>query len=219
MLESVHVSHDPVAASDVTQCVALALSVLRGAVAADWDVPAGTLDWTCWETVEHMSDDLFGYAAQLGPSRPALATPVPFRCEPRRPGGPAVAISADRSAGPDGLLQVFEATGAMLATMVAASRPDPLADPQPFGVDDPDCFAAAMGVAEVLLHTQDVCAGLGISWQPPDGPCARVLARLFPGAPAGTPPWPTLQWATGRAELPGHPAVTSWHWHTGRVEG
>lgn len=216
MRESVHVSRQPVTAADVRQSVALALSALRGTVAADWDVPAGTLDWTCWETVEHMSDDLFGYAAQLGPRDPALATPVPFRCEPRRPDGPAVAVSADRDAGPEGLLQVFEATGAMLATMVAASPPDPAADPQPFGVPDPDCFAAAMGVAEVLLHTHDVCAGLGVGFQPPDELCARVLARLFPGAPDDTPPWPTLRWATGRAELPGHPAVSSWHWHAGR---
>ncbi len=208
-------SSSPVTAADVQHAVALALSALRAAADADWHVPAGTLDWDCWEVAEHMSDDLFAYAAQLGPRHPALASPVPFRCEPRRPGGPAVAISADRDAGPVGLLQVFEATGAVLAAMVAVAAPDPLADQQPFGVDDPDCFAAAVGVAEVLVHTRDVCLGLGLAWEPPAALCRRVLSRLFPLAPADTDPWLTLLWATGRGELPGQPAVTSWRWHTG----
>ena len=29
-------------------------------------MPAGDLDWDCRETVEHMADDLFAYAGQLG---------------------------------------------------------------------------------------------------------------------------------------------------------
>jgi hypothetical protein len=214
--DSRQASYAPVTAGDVGQAVALALAALRPAATADWSVPAGTLGWDCWETVEHMSDDLFAYAAQLGPRQPALASPVPFRCEPRRPGGPAVAIAADSEAGPVGLLQVFAATGALLTAMVAASAPDPSADLQPFGVADPDGFAAAVGVAEVLLHSHDVCAGLGIGWEPPADLCGRVLRRLFPEAPTDVGPWPALLWATGRRELPGHASVTSWRWHTGR---
>jgi hypothetical protein len=34
--------------------------------AQGWHAAAGTLQWDCWGTVEHMSDDLFSYAAQLG---------------------------------------------------------------------------------------------------------------------------------------------------------
>jgi hypothetical protein len=34
-----------------------------------------------------MSDDLFSYAAQLGPKRPPLDAPVPFACHARRAGG------------------------------------------------------------------------------------------------------------------------------------
>ncbi|MGW4767070.1 hypothetical protein ACWEO2_03375 [Nocardia sp. NPDC004278] len=40
----------------------------------------------------------------------------------------------------------------------------------------------------------------------------RALARLFPDAPDSTEPWTTLLWATGRAELPGHPQLTTWRW-------
>ena len=70
------------------QAVALALAAMSDARAAGWNAAAGTLDWDCWETVEHLSDDLFSYAAQLGPRNPPLAEPVPFACEPRRPVGP-----------------------------------------------------------------------------------------------------------------------------------
>ncbi|HEV2372772.1 MAG TPA: hypothetical protein VGS19_11435 [Streptosporangiaceae bacterium] len=205
----------PVTAADVEQAVALALAGMRDALAADWHTRAGTLEWDCWETVEHMSDDLFGYAAQLGPRNPPLRDPVPFACAARRPGGPVGAISVGPGSGPAGLLQVFEATGALLATMVAASRPYPVGQ-QPFGVADPTGFAATIGVAEVLVHMRDVAQGLGIVWAPPGGLCRRALTRLFPDAPAETDPWTTLLWATGRGELAGYPTVTSWRWHTGR---
>ena len=214
MGDSRHELGDPVTAADVERAVALALAAIRMTADPDWQARAGTLEWDCWETVEHMSDDLFCYAAQLGPRKPPLKEPVPFACESRRPGGPAGAIFADRAAGPTGLLQVFEATGALLTAMVAASAAYP-GDQRPFGVADPDGFAAAMGVAEVLVHTHDVTLGLGTAWAPPDQLCRRALDRLFPDAPEDTEPWPTLLWATGRGDLPGHPAVTSWHWYAG----
>ncbi|MEV0821272.1 hypothetical protein [Nonomuraea rubra] len=56
----------------------------------------------------------------------------------------------------------------------------------------------------------DLAEGLGLTWNPPDGVCARVLARLFPDAPRDTDPWTTLLWATGRAGLPGRPRLTRW---------
>ncbi len=40
----------------------------------DLHARAGTPEWDCWETVEHLSDDLFCYAAQLGPRSPSLKT-------------------------------------------------------------------------------------------------------------------------------------------------
>jgi hypothetical protein len=99
--------------------------------------------------------------------------------------------------------------------MVAASPADPAAGGQPFGVADPERFAAAVGVAEVLLHSHDVCAGLGVGFKPPAGLCRRVLDRVFPDAPTDTEPWLTLLWATGRSELPGHARVIGWHWDPG----
>lgn len=201
----------PVTPDDLDQAVQLALAALREAPPTAWDGKAGSLEWDCWETVEHLADDLFAYAAQLGPRQPPMEDEVPFVWEPRRPGGPSNAIHADRTAGPAGLLQVLEAGGALLIAMVRTAPPTTRAY-HGFGVSDPEGFAA-MGVVETLVHTYDLAEGLGLTWAPPAGVCSRVLHRLFPDAPSDDEPWPTLLWATGRGELPGRVRRTSWRWY------
>ncbi|REK86999.1 hypothetical protein DY245_29195 [Streptomyces inhibens] len=200
----------PVTADDLDRAVQLAVTVLREAPPAAWADKAGSLEWDCWETVEHLSDDLFAYAVQLGPRKPPLDGNVPFVWESRRPGGPSNAVHADRAAGPAGLLQVLEASGALLVAMVRTTPPEARAH-HVFGVSDAEGFAA-MGVVETLVHTHDLAAGLGLVWSPPADLCARVLARLFPDAPQGGDPWLTMLWATGRTELPGRPRLTGWRW-------
>ncbi len=201
----------PVTADDVRRAVRLAVAALRGALEADWDVRAGSLEWSCWETVEHLADDLFSYAAQLGPETPPLDDHVPFAWTRKTPGGPANVIFADRGTGPAGLLRVLEACGALLVAMVRTTPPQTRAF-HIFGVADPEGFAA-MGLVETLVHTHDVAEGLGVAWEPPADLCDRALVRLFPDAPTGTDRWRTLLWSTGRAELPGHPRLTSWRWY------
>ncbi|MFJ6791380.1 hypothetical protein [Streptomyces angustmyceticus] len=200
-----------VAADDLDRAVQLAVAVLHTAPPTGWDGKAGSLEWDCWETVEHLSDDLFAYAVQLGPRRPPLEGNVPFVWQSRRPGGPANAVHADRAAGPAGLLQVLEASGALLVAMVRTASPQVRAH-HVFGVSDPEGFAA-MGALETLVHTHDLAVGLGLDWNPPADVCARVLARLFPDVQEAAASWPTLLWATGRAELPGHPRRTAWRWY------
>ncbi|MGW4425369.1 hypothetical protein [Streptosporangium sp. NPDC004631] len=204
-------SAGPVTADDVQRAVRLAVAALRPALAADWDVRAGSLEWSCWETVEHLADDLFSYAAQLGPETPPLDDHVPFDWIRRNPGGPANVIFANRRLGPAGLLQVLEASGALLVAVVRTASPDVRAF-HVFGVADPEGFAA-MGVVEILVHTHDVAEGLGVGWEPPADLCDRVLNRLFPDAPTDTDRWPALLWSTGRADLPGRPHPTSWRWY------
>ncbi|MCH7230865.1 hypothetical protein L0U85_08380 [Glycomyces sp. L485] len=200
----------PVSASDVELAVDLSVYLLRKTELDAWDYRAGSLKWTCWETVEHIADDLFFYAAQMGPRHPPINGPVPFVCEARRGGGPANSIYADRRAGPEGLLQVLETAAALLSSMVRTASPEVRAY-HVHGIADPEGFAA-MGVAEILVHTHDLAEGLGFEWDPPADLCTRVLARLFPDAPADTEPWPTLLWATGRASLPGRARLKRWRW-------
>jgi hypothetical protein len=201
-----------VTGAHVQQAVHLAAGVLRTRPEADWGAKAGSLDWDCWETVEHLSDDLFSYAVQLGPQEPPVDAHVPFHLERQKPGGPANAIFADRKSGTAGLLQVLEASGALLAAMVHTASPSTRAF-HVWGVSDPEGFAA-MGVVETLVHTHDVAEGIGAAWQPPTDLCAAVVGRLFPDAPTDTDPWPALLWCTGRTELPGRPRLTDWQWNS-----
>ena len=203
-------SASPVTADDVALAVQLAVHVLREAPSTGWDGKAGSLEWDCWETVEHLSDDLFAYAVQLGPKTPPLDGNVPFVWESRRSGGPANAVHADRAAGSPGLLYVLEASGALLVAMVRTTPPHVRAH-HVFGVSDAEGFAA-MGVVETLVHTHDLAQGFGLVWNPPAELCSRVLDRLFPNAPRSAESWPTLLWATGRADLPGRARPTTWRW-------
>ncbi|WP_045864245.1 DinB family protein [Streptomyces sp. WMMB 714] len=200
----------PVTPDDVRQSVGLASAALTGAASADWRVRAGSLEWSCWDTVEHLADDYFGYAAQLGPRRPPLSSGVPFAYTPREAGGPGNTVTADLDAGNEGLVQVLEACGAMLEAMVRTA-PAEVRAWHPYGVSDPEGFAA-MGIVETLVHLHDVAQGLGFPWDPPAGLCERVLHRLFRDVRTDAAPWPSLLWATGRSELPGLPRRTSWRW-------
>ncbi|GAA2221067.1 hypothetical protein GCM10010232_01350 [Streptomyces amakusaensis] len=215
----------PVTADDLDLAVQLALTALREVPPAAWDAKAGTLEWDRWETVEHLGDDFFAYAVQLGPRKPPMDGDVPFVFERHRPGGPSRAIRADRAAGPAGLLRVLEASGALLVAMVRTTPPQVRAH-HLFGASDAEGFAA-MGIVEALVHTHDLAQGLELAWNPPADLCARVLTRLFPdapdtsdapdasdpkGLPDRTDPWTTLLWATGRAELPGRARLTTWRW-------
>ncbi|MFI9624078.1 VOC family protein [Streptomyces sp. NPDC052042] len=200
-----------VTADDVTTAVRLTVDALQDAPLDDWRSPAGSLEWDCWETAEHLSDDLFSYAAQLGTRTPSSAY-VPYRWAADREGGPTNAVFADRSGGPVGLLSTLEASGALLAAMVRTASPEARAY-HPAGVSDPEGFAA-MGVVETLVHAYDLAAGLGVPWTPPADLCDRVLARLFPDAPEDADRWAVLLWATGRAELPGRGRLDSWRWYS-----
>ncbi|MBZ4020038.1 hypothetical protein [Streptomyces purpurogeneiscleroticus] len=200
----------PVTAADVEEAVRLAVTTLRGAEGADWSVRAGSLEWDCWETAEHLADDFFGYAAQLGPARPPAGTHIPFAGTRQRPDGPLNVVFADRAAGPAGLLHVLEATGGLLAAVVRTAPPDKRAF-HIFGTSDAEGFAA-MGIVETLVHVHDIAEGLGLPFTPPAGLCDRTLARLFPDAPTAPDRWSVLLWCTGRTALPGHPRRTSWRW-------
>ena len=201
----------PVTATDVTLAIRLTVEAFGRAPAGAWGNRAGSLEWDCWETVEHIADSLFAYATQLTPATPEGGY-VPIAMTSARPGGAESAIHVAREQGPVSLLQAVEACGALLVAMVT-TVPSSTRAWHPHGTSDPEGFAA-MGVAEVLVHGHDVAQGLGVPWEPPAGLCARVLNRLFPGAPADALPWAVLLWATGRADLADRPRLSEWRWYS-----
>lgn len=196
--------------ADVIEAAALARAAFADVPDDGWDRMAGTLSWTCWETLEHMADDLFAYAGQIAAADSPQESYLPFDWRALREGGPQSTIFVERAAGTPGLLRVLEACAAMLAGVVDAAPPDRRGW-HPDGLSDAEGFAA-MGVLEVLVHAWDVAATVERAWSPPAPLCRAVLDRLFTGLPDHPDPWLTLLWATGRAELPGHPARTSWRW-------
>lgn len=196
----------PVTADDVLAAVAAAVTALEPG--GDWSARAGELEWTCWETVEHIADDLVFYAMQLGV--PAYPGYLPLEAAARYPGGEPNTIRSDPAAGVEGLLAVLVAAAALLAAMVRVT-PGDVRGHHTFGPADPEA-SAAMGVVETVVHTADVASGLGLPYRPDPGLCERVLARLFPDVEPTPEPWETLQWATGRIALPGRPRRVGWRW-------
>ncbi|WP_232665166.1 hypothetical protein [Pseudonocardia sp. TRM90224] len=198
----------PVTADDVTAVVAAAVAALAPTADGDWTAAAGDLTWDCWETVEHVADDLFYYAAQLGAGgRPGY---LPMRAEANHHGGAENTVRVDPADGLDGLLAVLTAMGALLASMVRTT-PSTVRAHHTFGPADPEA-SAAMGVLETLVHTYDVAGALGTAWDPDPDLCARVLARLLPSVDRTTDAWADLLWATGRTEQDGRPRRERWGW-------
>lgn len=190
----------PMNGSDVERAAAGTLSALAPHTGRDWQVPAGSLDWSCWTTAAHIAHDLTAYAAQVASRAPAGYLPVDLRV---RPGTP-----------PAEVLAVVSASARLLSAAVSAAAPGDRA--WHWGPCDPAGFAA-MGVAELLLHTYDIAQGLALSWEPPQELSAAVLARLFPDTPPG-PPGEALLWSAGRLALPGRPRRTSWTWRAALTE-
>jgi hypothetical protein len=129
-----------VTADDLDSVISCVMSGLLPITDRDWSVRAGTLEWDCWHTAEHIGDCLMSYVWQL----------------------------------------------------------------------------AVQPSHEALLHGNDIAQGFGLSLDPPRDVCRRVLARIFPQAPADlaeSDPWTALQWAGGRIELPGYPQQPSWRAH------
>jgi hypothetical protein len=195
-----------VTADDLDAAISAVVAALRPAADRDWSAQAGTLEWDCWHTAEHIGDCLLSYAGQLV-IQPA-ARYVRFLA------------SADKDASPADVLEFAEAGGRILAATVRTAAAQARAY-HPSGMADPEGFAA-MGCVETLLHGHDIARGLSLSLDPPRSICSGVVARLFPQAPADLAridPWEALQWATGRAELPGHPQLRQWHWHGAPLPG
>ncbi|MEU6069080.1 GNAT family N-acetyltransferase [Streptomyces sp. NPDC047082] len=188
----------------VQEAVAGCTAALRTVADRDWtEVKAGRLEWSCHKTALHIASDLIAYAGQLAGR--ARDTYVPFD------------ITLDEGTDNAGLLHVIETTGALLAATVRATPPDVRAwHPYPFRSADREGFAA-MGIAEVLLHTHDMAEGLGFPYEPSEELTESVLTWLFPHVQPGPAAWPTLLWATGRGELPGRAPVTEWRWRNNLV--
>lgn len=186
------------------QAVASCAALLRTVADRDWPaVRAGRTDWNCHETVQHVADDLLAYAGNLAGR--AQEKYVPFDL--------ALHDDVDNA----DLIHIVETTGAILTATIRTTPPEVRAfHPYPFRSANREGFAA-MGIAEVILHTHDIAEGLGVTYEPPAALPEFVLTRIFPHVQPGPDHWRTLLWATGRGDLPGRAPVTEWRWNNNLV--
>ncbi|MCP2166283.1 maleylpyruvate isomerase N-terminal domain-containing protein [Goodfellowiella coeruleoviolacea] len=184
----------------VTSAAAVSTDVLVKGADQDWVRPAGGLDWSCRATLDHLALGVLGYAGLL------IARPVDRYI--------TLFGSLDPQAPIPACLEGIRIAATLLASTVRDAAPETRAW-HPWGHSDGPGFAA-MGVTELLMHTHDIAATLGVAWTPPDELCAPVVERIFPDAPTGHAPAQTLLWCTGRTALPGLPRRRQWQWD-GRV--
>jgi hypothetical protein len=182
---------------DLLRAAGICQTTLEPALDRDWSVRAGDLEWDCRRTLDHIVDTLFLYTAYLASRANGRLTP------PR---------NGDLTATPAQLLPLVDAATAVLAD-VARAAPEGMRAFHPAGMADVSGWIG-LGCEEILLHTDDIAQGLGVSFRPPDELAARVTARLFPWAPSDADPWAALRWAAGRAALPDRERLgPDWYWH------
>jgi hypothetical protein len=183
--------------ADLGAAARVCRETLAPALASDWRVPAGDLEWDCRRTLDHIVDALCLYIAYF-------ASRATGRLEPPRNGNP--------DASPGELLALVD-SAADLLTELARAAPSGIRAFHPAGQADVSGWIG-MACEEILLHTDDIAQGLGIPFHPPDDLAARVLTRLFPWAPTDVGPWAALRWAAGRAALPSRERLgPDWYWH------
>jgi hypothetical protein len=135
------------------------------AVDRDWTVPAGTLEWSCSETADHAID--------------TLLAPAFFLASRRTDAYPDGGWSPGNSAAPQAYVDAVEMGARILGGVVETTpdsvrailfrRPPTLAAPADF---------APRGALELVLHAHDVCAGLGVGFDPPREACENLRQHV-----------------------------------------
>ena len=163
-------------------------SSLGSVVDRDWSVPAGALEWTCWQTVDHITDCVFSYALQIaGRVRGGFLRLQELHALP--------------DADPAALLDSLDAVGRMFAAVVEEAPPDTISSDGYFDLSLSDWVARALN--EMLLHTYDVMSGLGADFTPSHEVCTFVLQTpalwTYDGADrAATDAWRMMRITAGR---------------------
>ena len=144
----------------------------------DWSAQAGTVEWTCRQTADHAVDCTFAPAFFLA-SRKQDAYPDM---------GSIWTCGSDAS--PAQLVQALEVASRILVAVVADAPPDCRAvirrRPQVEVAPPLDFLARA--ATELILHAHDVCAGLGVKFEPSSDLCSDLIIATA-GSPWSLPGW------------------------------
>jgi hypothetical protein len=147
-------------AEQFDQLLAVVLDALYTVAGQDWSKPAGTLEWTCWQTVDHTVDCVFSYTMQVAARADSGFLPLGE-------------LHADPTASPEDLLRVLRAVGTMFVAVVRQAPPGMVASDGVLSLDLSDWCARA--AYELSLHGHDVLSGLGAHLELPVGLCRSIL--------------------------------------------
>ena len=174
----------PFTSADLDMLTPLVSAAWRAGRDRDWGVPAGTLAWSCLDTANHMLDAVLAVAFFLA-----------FR---KQDGYPEWDWGVPKTENVALLPDAVDAVGRMLSGVVVTAPPGATAviwrRPQP--TVKPAADFAARGALELVMHGHDVCAGLGVPFEPPADVCLRLREHTRDWVHWTTPGWHALA-ATG----------------------
>jgi hypothetical protein len=155
----------------------------------DWSRPALGLEWTCWQTVDHVTDCLFSYAFQVAARAPSGF--LPFN-----------ELHAQPVATPDDLLMGLRGILVALEAVFDAAPRGTTASDGVFVLAVPDWRARA--AYELALHTYDVVSAFDMDFSLSDElarsllECDTLWMMDHEIARAAAHPWTGLLAGSGR---------------------
>jgi hypothetical protein len=186
---------------DLDELCAVVVAAWTAGAERDWSVPAGTLEWSCTQTADHAVDCVYAPAFFLASRR-----------QDRYP-----ELGANMMLGPNAdparLVESLQIAARLLAGVVRNTPPDVRA----VLFRRPEVMTAAprdfppRAATELVLHAHDVCAGLGVPFEPPAALCRHLREHTRPwpmwtvawgGLGKTDDPWGDLLTASGRARQP-----------------
>lgn len=178
---------------ELRNVVDASVDALTTAESGDWSKPAGSLEWTCRDTADHLVDCVFSYAFQLAAR--AQSGFLPFGELHALPG-----------AEPRDLVKAIAAVGSMLAAVALETAEGVTASDGVMALDAADW--CARGAYEIALHSYDVLAGQCTPFE-----LDASLSRAITASPAlwmfdrsmaagAADPWSALLRGSGRRHAP-----------------
>jgi hypothetical protein len=167
-----------------------ALDALEAAAGEDWSRSAAGLEWSCWQTVDHIIDCVFSYAFQIAAG--ASSGFLPFN-----------ELHAQPTATPDDLVLGLRGMVTALRAILDAAPHDATASDGVLALGLSDWRARA--AFELSLHTYDVVTAFGVDFRLSDQrsrsliECPTLWMLDRDRACSAEDPWTGLLAGSGRA--------------------
>ena len=145
---------------ELVETLNASFSALEQVVNQDWAQPAGSLEWTCWQTIDHTIDCVHSFALQIGAE--ADSGFLPF-----------APMHAEATASPVDLLKGLRGVSALLVAVIREPPQDRTASDGIVNLNLTDWRSRT--AYEVALHTYDVVVGLGDSFSLSDELAASII--------------------------------------------